>query len=202
MSELARFAAVAEVDADLGLLTAAEVARHDRLVMPADQQAYAAAHVLARECAASLLGTTRDGVVVQQRCVRCGSAEHGAPYVAGSSLQVSLSHARGYVAAVAATRACGIDVEAISRGPDRALSEREAVWVGEQEDAAYAFTRLWVRKEALVKAGHGTMAAAHDLDVLDVGSPADRVGGLGLVEWSGEGFAGAVAVAADVPDQP
>ncbi|MGH3354000.1 MAG: 4'-phosphopantetheinyl transferase family protein [Nocardioides sp.] len=215
-SEVVRFAPLSEVDGDLGLLTAAELARHGRLIAEADKQAYAAAHVLVRECAAELLGTTRDEVRIVQRCARCGKTEHGAPSVAGSTLRVSLSHTRGYVAAVAATRPCGIDVETVSRGPDRALSPREAAWVAGQDDAAYAFTRLWVRKEALVKAGHGDMAAAQRIDVLveQTGThgkhgemaqarsdqaraglaPAEQVGDLGLVEWSDVGFIGAVAV--------
>ncbi|MER7560095.1 4'-phosphopantetheinyl transferase superfamily protein [Nocardioides sp. NPDC126508] len=202
---IARFSAVAEVEADLGLLTAAERARHERLVAEADKQAYAAAHVLVRECAAELLGTTREEIVIGQRCARCGSTEHGAPSVAGDAgtvIQVSLSHTRGQVAAVAATSRCGIDVEKVSRGPDRALSRREAAWVAGQEDAAYAFTRLWVRKEALVKAGHGSMAAAQRLDVLSDGSsgdgPADQVGGVLITGWEGPGFLGAVAICADM----
>ncbi|MDQ4114010.1 MAG: 4'-phosphopantetheinyl transferase superfamily protein [Actinomycetota bacterium] len=203
MTEIARFAAVAEVDADLGLLTTAERARHERLVADADKQAYAAAHVLVRECAAELLGTAREEIVIEQRCARCDSTEHGAPSVAGAeSAWVSLSHARGQVAAVAATRRCGIDVEKVSRGPDRALSQREVAWVAGQDDAAYAFTRLWVRKEALVKAGHGSMAAAQRLDVLSGGlsgdAPADRIGRARITQWEGSGFLGAVAICADM----
>ncbi|MEU0314313.1 4'-phosphopantetheinyl transferase superfamily protein [Nocardioides sp. NPDC006273] len=201
MTEIVRFAPVDEVAADLGLLTAAERARHQRLVAEADREAYAAGHVLVRECAAELLGLAREEIVIEQRCARCGSAEHGAPSVAGparSAVQVSLSHARGQVAAVAATRRCGIDVERVVRGPDRALSPREAAWVSGQPDAAYAFTRLWVRKEALVKAGHGSMAAVQRLDVLAEEGPMDRLGELRITQWEGDGFLGAVAICADM----
>ncbi|MEU6134487.1 4'-phosphopantetheinyl transferase superfamily protein [Nocardioides sp. NPDC047086] len=203
MTQIVRFAPMAEVDADLGLLTAGERARHERLVAEADKRAYVAAHVLVRECAAELLGTSREEIVIEQRCARCGSSEHGAPSVAdAAAVRVSLSHTRGQVAAVAAGRGCGIDVEKVSRGPDRALSRREAAWVAGQEDAAYAFTRLWVRKEALVKAGHGSMAAAQRLDVLagdpSGDAPADRVGAVRLTQWEGSGFLGAVAICADM----
>ena len=203
MTEVVRFAAVAEIDADLGLLSTAERARHERLVSDADKQAYAAAHILVRECAAELLGAAREEIVIEQRCARCDSTEHGAPSVAGASaVRVSLSHTRGQVAAVAAGRRCGIDVEKVSRGPDRALSPREAAWVAGQEDAAYAFTRLWVRKEALVKAGHGSMAAAQRLEVLSGGPsgdvPAAQVGEVRLTQWEGSGFLGAVAICADM----
>ncbi|MFJ2757920.1 4'-phosphopantetheinyl transferase family protein [Nocardioides sp. NPDC087217] len=199
MTEIVRYAAVAEVDADLGLLSTAERARHERLVADADKQAYAAAHVLVRECAAELLGTVREEIVIEQRCARCDSTEHGAPSVAGAAaVRVSLSHTRGQVAAVAAGRRCGIDVEKVTRGPDRALSPREAAWVAGQEDAAYAFTRLWVRKEALVKAGHGSMAAAQRLDVLADDVPAGQVGEVRLTQWEGSGFLGAVAICADM----
>lgn len=198
-SVVACFADAAEVDADLGLLTAAELARHGRLVAAADQQAYAAAHILVRECAAELLGATRDEMVIRQQCDRCGDVGHGTPSVAGApGVRVSLSHARGQVAAVAATGRCGIDVEKISRGPDRALSSREATWVAGQADAAYAFTRLWVRKEALVKAGHGSMAAAQGLDVLAEEGPIDRFGDARITQWDGPGFLGAVAIRADM----
>ncbi|MER6941209.1 4'-phosphopantetheinyl transferase superfamily protein, partial [Nocardioides sp. NPDC000441] len=98
----------------------------------------------------------------------------------------------------AAARRCGIDVEKVSRGPDRALSPREVAWVAGQEDAAYAFTRLWVRKEALVKAGHGSMAAAQRLDVLAGDVPAEQVGEVRLTQWEGSGFLGAVAICADM----
>lgn len=199
MNEIVRFASVAEVDADLGLLTTAERARHERLTADLDKQAYLAAHVLVRECAAELLGTGRREILIEQRCARCGSPEHGAPAVAGAAeVGVSLSHARGQVAAVAASRRCGIDVEKVTRGPDRALSPREAAWVRGQADAAYAFTRLWVRKEALVKAGHGSMAAAQRLDVLADDAPADQAGGVLLTQWEGSGFLGAVAICADM----
>lgn len=198
-SVVACFAAVAEVDADLGLLTDAELARHGRLVAAADKLAYAAAHTLVRECAAELLGAAREEIVIRQRCARCGNVEHGAPSVVGvPGVQVSLSHVRGQVAAVAATGRCGIDVEKVSRGPDRALSSRETAWVSEQPDAAYAFTRLWVRKEALVKAGHGSMAAAQRLDVLEEEGPIDRFGDVRIAEWEGPGFLGAVAMCADM----
>ncbi|NGN94675.1 4'-phosphopantetheinyl transferase superfamily protein [Nocardioides sp. KC13] len=195
---VARFADVSEIDADPGLLTTAELARHGRLVAAADKQAYAAAHILVRECSAELLGARREDVVIRQRCGRCGAVEHGAPAVADfPGIWVSLSHARGQVAAVAATRRCGIDVERVSRGPDRALSSREAAWVAGQQDAAYAFTRLWVRKEALVKAGHGSMAAAQRLDVLAENGPADQLGGARITPWEAPGFVGAVAICAD-----
>lgn len=68
----------------------------------------------------------------------------------------------------------------------------------EQEDAAYAFTRLWVRKEALVKAGRGSMAAAQRLDVLAESGPADRIGDVRITQWEDSGFLGAVAICADM----
>ncbi|GGU19204.1 4'-phosphopantetheinyl transferase family protein [Nocardioides albus] len=201
MTEIARFARVDEVAADLGMLTAAERARHQRLVVEADREAYAAAHVLVRECAAELLGLAREEIVIEQRCARCGSTEHGVPSVAGptgAAIQVSLSHTRGLVGAVASTRRCGVDVEKVSRGPDRALSRCEAAWVAGQPDPAYAFTRLWVRKEALVKAGRGSMAAAQRLDVLAEEGPIDQFGDVRIAQWEAPGFLGAVAICADM----
>ena len=188
LRSFSRFAAVGEVEGDESLLTAAERARRDRLVRPADRAAYVAAHLLVRECAAQLLGVDAGEIELRQRCASCGSERHGAPYVAGIllPLHVSLSHAAGHVAAVAAHAPCGIDVEtARSAPPPRGvLSGPEEAWVAGEADAGRAFTRLWVRKEALVKAGAGSLEKADTVDVLAGGRPSDRASGFVLQEWS------------------
>ncbi|MEX0426651.1 4'-phosphopantetheinyl transferase superfamily protein [Nocardioides sp. DS6] len=195
-----RFAAVDEVEGDEALLTAVERARRDRLVRAEDRAAYVAAHLLARACVAQLLGIAPAEVELRQRCARCGSDQHGAPYVPGVllPLHVSLSHTEGYVAAVASQVRCGIDVEAVRSEPPPwgALSGPEEAWVASQADPGRAFTRLWVRKEALVKAGVGSLEKAAALDVLADGRPADRAAGLVLQEWSAAGAVGVCAFGA------
>src|SRR5690606_28126603 len=108
-----RFARVHDVLAeDGGHLTATESARNARLRHPSDRDAHRAARLLTRRVAARLLGLAPELVEIGQECADCGSTEHGRPFVIShSGLFVSLSHTRGRVAAIAATRPCGIDVE-------------------------------------------------------------------------------------------
>lgn len=162
-----RFARVEDVAVDADL-TATEVRRRDRLARPSDRAAYTAAHLLVRACAGDLLEVPADSVVLDQRCPSCGGDDHGRPSVRGcADVFVSLSHTLGHVAAMASFAPCGIDVQLRAGSiPRRALTPREAAWVGIQPDPVAAFTRLWVRKEALVKLGVATLADLGGLDVL------------------------------------
>ncbi len=201
---VARFVPVDEVLGDPRLsgveLSRTEIARWQRLRFEVDRDAYRAAHLLVRACAGELLDLGPERLPLQQQCPRCGSTEHGRPSIAGEpEVRVSLSHTRGHVAAVAATTACGIDVEHVATSiPRTAVTPRERAWLDTLADPLVDFTRLWVRKEALVKAG-----VAHEpgpLDVLppdtrppeaglpDTGSldPATRLGGFALTEWAGD----------------
>lgn len=189
---------------DLALLEDWERRRNDALVNPADRASHLAAHLLVRACVAGLTGDEAADVRLAQRCPGCASEEHGRPYVVGSpQLHVSLSHSRRHVAAVASYDVCGIDVEDVPRRwPAAALSSREAAWVGEQPDETAAFTRLWVRKEALAKAGHGALADASGTCVVSpaegeaegVVGPASEVSGFGLTETLLEGAYGLLAL--------
>ncbi len=166
MTAVVRVRAVAP--ADDGLLTDAEHARRDRLVDPRDRAAYAAAHVLVRECAGQLLGIAAEEVPFAQRCSGCGATDHGRPFVAGrTDVGISLSHTRDHVAAMASFGACGIDLEDTFNGPvpHRALAPAERASAAVAVDPMAEFLRLWTRKEALVKAGAGTL---DDLAALDV----------------------------------
>lgn len=156
----------AEALARLAPWESGRVARHRT---PLAKAAYVQAHLLARACLAELAG---EPVAFAQRCAGCGGSDHGAPYVVGrSDLFVSLSHSAGHVAAIAATVRCGIDVQVVGRVPDRALTPTERALAGDD----LARTRLWARKEALIKAGVATIA---DLSGLDVSAPDRR-----LQEW-------------------
>lgn len=71
-----------------------------------------------------------------------------------AQIRLSLSHSRGWVAAVASTEPCGIDIEAPAVSiPWRALDALETDWVRAQPSPESAFTQLWVRKEATFKTG-------------------------------------------------
>lgn len=187
-----RFLAVDQVLAGTGVtLTPYEQERHDRLREERDRAAYLAAHVLVRTCAAELLGAAPGSIELAQECPGCRRTGHGRPYVVGApAVHVSLSHTRGWVAAIAADRPCGIDIEhvrQVSPGvPRRVLSPAEQAWLADEADPVRSFTILWARKEALVKAGVGDLDDAARLEVLRD----DRVR-----DWPGTaGAAGAWAV--------
>jgi 4'-phosphopantetheinyl transferase len=167
-----RFAAVEEVPTETAVvLTPYEKERHDRLREARDRAAYLAAHILVRTCAAELLGTAPESVELAQACPGCGRTDHGRPYVVGApAVHVSLSHTRGWVAAVAADGPCGVDIEHVRpvspAVPRRVLSAAEQSWVAAQPDPTRSFTTLWARKEALVKAGVGSIDDAARIDAL------------------------------------
>jgi phosphopantetheinyl transferase len=170
------------VSADLTRLTAWERARHDRLRVESARRAYVAAHLLVRDVLRELSG---EALEIAQRCTGCGDEDHGAPYVVGRpDLFVSLSHSHqgseAWVAAIAAEGPCGIDVQVVSRVPDRALTARELTAAG---DDLLHRNRLWARKEALIKSGAATLDDLGSLDVLD---PDSR-----LRDWEHHGVVGA-----------
>lgn len=164
--------------------TDVELARRDRLHFAADQEAFTAAHLLVRVCAGELLGLEPATIRLEQHCPRCGKAGHGRPSVAGEpELFVSLSHTRGYVAAVAAHEPCGIDVQTATTGViDRAVTDRERAWLEAQPDPLSAFTRLWVRKESLVKVGLADEPGR--LDVLGTDAAAREHEGFVFTDWT------------------
>lgn len=181
-----RFAVVTGAE-DATLLNATERERCARLRQPDDRAAFVAAHVLLRECVASLLGLPPQGVTISQRCARC-AGPHGRPTVIGHpGLYASLSHARTHVAAVAAWSPCGVDVEQARpmRPRPETLTPDEHGWLAQQADPT-AGLRLWVRKEALVKAGVGTLDT---LDAVDTLAYAGH-----LTDWSDPAAVGASAV--------
>ena len=148
-------------------LTPVERARRDRRVRPEDRTAYVAAHLLARTVAAELLGMAPSEVVLVQRCADCGATDHGRPAVEGHDIHLSLSHASGVVAAMAAPVPCGIDVESLDRDvPTRALTCDERHWAAGEADPLAAAVLLWTRKEALVKASGLSLTDALATDVL------------------------------------
>lgn len=167
-----RFLAVGEALAGPALrLTPTEQARHDRLRAERDRHAYLAAHRLVRVCAADLLAAAPTDVELAQQCPECRLTDHGRPYVLGApEVHVSLSHTRGWVAAMASDAPCGVDIEQVrevSAGvPRRVLTAAEQAWVADQDDPTRAFAVLWARKEALVKAGVGSIDDAARLEVL------------------------------------
>ncbi|MGM9811413.1 MAG: 4'-phosphopantetheinyl transferase family protein [Muribaculaceae bacterium] len=78
----------------------------------------------------------------------------GAPYIADSTLNISISHTRGYVAMAISRRGIGIDIEHFSekvlRVRQRFLSQAEARHIAADNIALN--TAAWTAKEAIYKA--------------------------------------------------
>lgn len=80
---------------------------------------------------------------VAHLCPRCGSVDHGRPFADGV-VGLSLSHAGGATLAATADSLVGIDHEPIGKVLERNV-------VAHPSETADAL-RLWVRKEAILKA--------------------------------------------------
>lgn len=189
-----------------------ETRRAARLRSPDDRRDYLAAHVLVRRAAARLLPADAAPVSLLQRCPGCGEDGHGPPTAQGHpDLHLSLSHARGAVAAAAAWAPVGIDVEP-RRGHDPRLRDlwAETMTAAEEDavggqDPSTGFRRLWVRKEALVKVGAASLDRLTDVDlsalplpgVPGVG-PGQRWGAWTITDWSDDRHVAAVAALGEV----
>lgn len=149
---------LAAVDDPWGWLTEAERARGQGLLRDVDRRDFAAAHLLVRQAVGRSAGVDPRGVLITQTCAECGGP-HGRPQAPRHPyLHASLSHSSGWVAACAGPRPCGVDVENVASlrrvgVVQSALTPVDQQWVERSADPVLAFARLWVRKEALLKAG-------------------------------------------------
>ena len=141
-----------------------------------------------RDHIALLLGPGE--IIVGRLCQRCGSASHGRPWArhGNRDVLVSLSRSRQHlVTAVSEDREVGIDVESVA--------DVAAAWVGdvvlapgEQAETPLERARIWVAKEAVLKA-YG-VGLSHPMTGFSV---ADFDGELISLE-APEGFVAAVAL--------
>ncbi|CAN5573743.1 hypothetical protein BH10ACT10_BH10ACT10_00160 [soil metagenome] len=104
-------------------------------------------------------------------CPRCGSSQHGRPFlrgVTGTTPHISLSRTTGAtVLAMSWSGRIGVDVESLDRFSDVDL---RGVVLHPEERAATpeALARTWVRKEALLKVwGHGLSVDPRSLRIDD-----------------------------------
>ncbi len=160
------------------------------------------AHDLLRREVAQWVGCAVTDVVLGHRCRHCGGDDHGRPLVLAPAgdLQVSLSRTTGLVAvALSEAGPVGVDVEtagaaAFDGFDDVVLHGSERLRPGEPARTAVQNTRIWVRKEAALKAlGSGLRTDPRDLSV----SPADAGRGFWSADLdAGPDHQGAVAVLA------
>jgi 4'-phosphopantetheinyl transferase len=144
------------------LLSSLEHQRAQRFRREVDRRDFIAAHLLARQVVAELLGVELTAVSVRQSCAVCGVVGHGAPQVTVPNHRpvfTSWSHTAGRAGAIAAFHPVGLDLERADAGLDArvadgvALSAGEAALVEAAASPGVAFLHWWTRKEALVKVG-------------------------------------------------
>ncbi|MET9768650.1 4'-phosphopantetheinyl transferase superfamily protein [Streptomyces sp. NPDC006415] len=143
-----------------GLLAPWERRRLAGIRVPGRRDDVLAARLLLRLCASRATGLEPGDVEPAQRCPGCGRDGHGRPYLPDRpGLGVSFSHADGLAAAAAGPGPVGIDVEPLTRRPGpvsvlrRLLPQDEVDAACAEPDPGPALLRLWVRREALFKAG-------------------------------------------------
>ncbi|MEV7653821.1 4'-phosphopantetheinyl transferase superfamily protein [Streptomyces anulatus] len=164
MATVALVATTAEVlahpELDERLLAPWERRRLAGIRVPGRRDDVVAARLLLRLCASRVTGLPPDAVEPAQRCPGCGRDGHGRPYLPDHpGLGVSYSHADGLAAAAVGPGPVGIDVEPLTRRPGplavlrRILPEDEVDAARAWPDPGPALLRLWVRREALFKAG-------------------------------------------------
>ena len=171
---------------------------------------FTAGRWLVRHVLAQRLGCTEAEVAL-------AIGAHGRPMLAAAGIDFNLSHAGSLVVLALSAARVGVDIEATGRANDwRAVArrffsaaERAAIEAYPEAERRGAFFRVWVRKEAFVKAlGTGVATGLGRFDVSAGPEPAltgARIDGIEAAEWSirdfatGPGYVGAVAVRAPYP---
>ncbi len=128
---------------------------------------------LALAVVAHHLGVEPRSLRIDRTCQRCGHPTHGKPQIVGGhdvSFSVASRERRAVVAIAGAQMAIGVDLERLDPAGAAALYE-VALTPAERGVVAandvIAITRLWCRKEALLKAAGGGLVGRAP-DTLDV----------------------------------
>ena len=186
------------------LLSGPERLRAQRFRRGDDRQDFVAAHLLAREVVAELLGVAADEVRLAQLCPECGADDHGQPHVSVRGhprVFTSWSHSAGRIGAVAALAPVGFDLERVTSSQgitdagEHVLSPGESAQVRQAADPRIAFLHWWTRKEALVKVG---AIELDDFGATDLSEHPQRWGSWALTSWHDRGH-DVVAAAATIP---
>jgi len=174
------------VEAGVGLLSADELERVGRLRVPLARDEFVVGRALLRVLLGSAIGCDAQAV-----SFAVGAA--GKLSVVGG-VEFNVAHSRGEVLiALCRDAAVGVDVEWVNAGIEAldvarssfAASEVQAVMAVEGSAQVDAFYRVWVKKEAVVKAHGGGLVVG--LDSFAVSADAEeevvKMGG----EWDGWG---------------
>jgi len=157
------------------ILTAAEIRRAERMTQPLDARRFLASRHALRALLASYIACGPEKIRYHQ-------ADSGKPAVLGASLEFSLSRSQGY-ALVACSRhgPVGADIEVLRPIIEResliesvfAETEKQAIRETVAREKDEIFLRIWVRKEASVKASG--LGVAAPLSALVVGTGPARL---------------------------
>ena len=177
---------------------------------PVARLQFAAGRWLARRVLARRIGCT-------EAEIELAVDTHGRPSLASGGIDFNLSHAGSCVVIALSEVRVGIDVESVERTRDwRAIAQRffspaetAAIEACTAQQRRMTFFRIWVRKEAFVKALGTGVATGFDRFDVSAGTEAAllaaRIEGVEAAEWSivdfepGAGHLGAVAVRATRP---
>lgn len=185
-------------------LSTDELSRADRFRAPADRAAYTYAHAALRRLLELRLGHSLDRAGFDRH-------PHGKPYIARTAIGFNLSRASGTsVVGIIENGDIGVDIEAIAADRSNAdivlsFQEAERRWVEEAIDAEERrrrFYRLWVIREAFVKAtGEGLSRPPMDVPLaIDAGIPVLRSDG--WQAWEAPPTAGYTVAAVSPRNRP
>jgi 4'-phosphopantetheinyl transferase len=199
------------VDGWLALLEPGERDRFEAYQRPVDKARFLTGTVIVRHVYSAYLGISPAEVRLVRHCPDCGRP-HGKVRGPGR-LDVSVSHSGNWViVAACADHGIGVDVEQVDPALDYsgvatlvATDDEIARLTSARVPGATAFTRLWTRKEAVLKAlGEGLRTPMRDFTVSVPGETAavvswpsrpDLPGRLRLQDLdAGAGYSATVAV--------
>jgi 4'-phosphopantetheinyl transferase len=163
------WAAPSSVDqaADMELLSTAEMVRLNRLRSPADRGRFSTAWALVRRTLAEINDVEPRALNFTRSCELCGHPAHGRPRLVAGGPAFSLSHSGDRVLlAVSDTGVIGADVEMSGRDVTRLA--RRILHTRDPRCEGPELVRMWVRKEAIVKAtGHGLARPMKTIELAD-----------------------------------
>jgi 4'-phosphopantetheinyl transferase len=141
--------------------------------------------------ASELLGRA---AFVEHRCLRCGADDHGRPFLVGApQLRVSLARADGLgIVALTEVGPVGVDLERADAAGFEGFAQA-ALHPDERARTPQEATRIWVRKEAVLKAtGHGLGVDPRQVRISEARQPP------AMIDWLAPDHPGE-AWLADVP---